>query len=180
MNPNSSTTSYLSASDFLARKDYRSVAQYCSDDPAAPLSDSDGGAQVSASPNLLAAINSACGMLESAALSSRRYSVADLQALDGMSLEYMKMILSNIAMYLIMTRRPGPNPPDTVVAAYEEAMKLLDALSNGERIFAFAEAEEAGLPEVYQMTTADLYRNNVPSVRYGRAWGMRLERRKFF
>lgn len=175
MTPNSSSNAYLTAADFLARKDLRSVAQFCSDDPNNPVPDG----SVATNPNLLAALNAASGMLESAVLTSERYSVSDLQSLSGVSSEYMKSLLADIGMYLIMTRRPGPSPPETVVTSYEMALQALDALSRGERIFAFSETEQAGLPDTYQMTMSDQYRDNMWSVRNRRWLGNGLNHGRF-
>lgn len=174
MNPNSSQSAYLTGEDFIAYKDMRSIAQYASDDPDNPVPDD----QVATNPVVLKILMQASGMLESAVLSSQRYAVSDLQALTGASQEYMKSILADISMYKLVIRRPGANPPETTVTAYEEAMQALQALANGDRIFAFAEVEEAGLPTTYSITPSDLYRANMASVRFRRVFGNRLELRK--
>lgn len=175
MNPNSSPSAYLSVADFLARKDERSVAQWASDDPQNPVS----VANLPANANVQAAIDAACGMLESAVLRSGRYSVADLQALQGMSLEYMKKILSDIAMYNLIGRRPGPAPPETALSSYEEAIKALNDLSDGIRIFAFREAELAGVSSTKKFSTIDYQANNLIPYRWTRAFGVRQGSRRF-
>lgn len=174
MNPNSSPTPYITGADFVTLKDVRSIGQYASDDPNNPVADAD----VPTNPVVLFFLAQASGMLESAVLTSQRYAVSDLQSLTGVSQNYMKSILADIAMYRIMTRRPGANPPETVVRSYEEAMQALQALANGEQIFAFEEAEAAGVPSVYSLNAVDLYKDNFTSVRFRRVWGNRLEMRR--
>ena len=68
MTPDSSPVSYLSPQDFVNLKDSRSIAEYSSDDPKNPI---DPNTLVSNPPvTMMAAIDAASGMLESAVLRS--------------------------------------------------------------------------------------------------------------
>lgn len=128
---------------------------------------------LSTNQNFLTVLSEASGELESACLRSQMYSVSDLQSLNGVSLQYMKKILSNIAMMNLYTRRDGPNPPETTVENYNSAMKMLEDLSGGMRIFAFNETEEAGLPKNYYMSPWNQIRNRMVSSTWQRSFGIR-------
>jgi len=194
MTPNSSTTPYLSVPEFLARHDYRSVAQFANDNPAIPLLtqaqlDAGDPSPLYTNANVVRAVNAACGMLESACLRGQAYSPADLRALaaqaddaglPGVSGEYMKTIVSNVAMYLLIGRRPGPAPPQTALDSFNHSMDQLDALSRGERIFAFAEAASAGVVTTQPMPLDQAYRNNMISARWRPFFGARQAQRRFF
>jgi hypothetical protein len=166
----------MSVIDFLERKDNRSVAQYLSDDPKNPID----WTTLAANPpqSLLDIIMSACGMLESAVLRSKIYQVSDLQILNGASSAYVKDILSSITMYMIMSRRTGPAPSEVVINNYETAIKALEDLSNGVRIFSFSETARAGLPVNYQMQYWDRWTDNYVTQRYNRVFGTRQADRR--
>jgi hypothetical protein len=184
MTPNSNATSYLDASDFLLRRDVTSVYAYSTDGASGPpqgptptqmtailLDDTTPQGKVLASR-----MAAASGMLESALLRSSRYAATDIVALlsmGGNSAEYLKEILADICMFKLCTRRPGPAPPETVVSAYNEALAALNDLSTGSRIFAFVEAEAAGLPQVNQFNISDYYRNNLFTTRSRSMFGDR-------
>jgi hypothetical protein len=176
MTPASSLVSYLSVDEFLDRRDRRSVAQYCTDDPSNPADPNNLGSN----RQLIAALNGASGQLESAVMRSQIYQLADLQALTGVSLEYMKKILSDLAMYDLMTRRPGPAPSETVIDAYNRALEALEALANGTRIFSFLETAEAGLVETQPFLLTDYYKNNLISARWTPFFGIRQAERRFW
>lgn len=139
--------------------------------------------------NLLTAINDACGLLESACLRGQAYSPSDLSALasqvdgngnPGVSGQYLKRILSDITAFDLVTRRFGPNPPQTVLEAYNRAMDQLDALSRGERIFSFVETAEAGVATTQQMSQIQPYENNLITARWSAYWGTRQAERRFW
>jgi hypothetical protein len=168
MNPNSGLTTYLTAAEFCLRRDPRSIYQYSTDSPVDPIkAQSTPIAQVLAAIEdpttavgqvVLSRLEAASGKLESAVLRSGRYAVSDLQALltmGGNSAEELKDVVASVAMYKLITRRPGPAPPETVVHDYNEAVIFLNDLSDGIRIFAFQEVEQAGLPQTRKFTPMD-------------------------
>jgi hypothetical protein len=119
--------------------------------------------------------------LESAVLTSQHYSVTDLQQLNGVSLEYMKTILSDIAMYEIVCNRPENNPPDTVFQKYQLAFQALQDLSDGKRIFAFQETADAGLPQVQQISPFTRYfKDRMITAVWRRGFGVREADRTYF
>lgn len=168
MTPNSSSTPYITVNDFLARNDFRDVGQLVNDDNTQSTP-----SQLQTNPNLAVALAEASGELESACLSSQKYAVADLQNLNGMSLEYMKSILSAIVIYRLYQRRHGPQPSDFVVNSYMKAMDALNQLRSGVAIFSFSEVEAAGNPITQFMTPADWAGLNLLSWRWPRSFGIR-------
>ena len=179
MTPESTNVPYITPADFLARKDANSISQYVCDTPNTPIPSSQLPTILYTNTNLLVALNSACGELESACLRGQAYAVSDLQSLQGASLDYMKTILSDIATYRIMTRRLGPAPPETVVQAYNEAMASLDALSRGERIFSFQQSAQAGVAATVPMPQFQGFANNLISARWGAFFGLRQSERRW-
>lgn len=169
MTPNSSTVPYLTIPEMLLRHDARSVAQYVSDDPQNPVQVTD----LPINQALLAAIDSAGGEVESVCLRAERYSASDLQSLTGQSQQFLKKIVANIAMFNLVTRRPGPDPPTTVLNNYEWSMKQLEALSQGAMIFGFVETEAAGLPGQYALQPVDQILNGQISALWPRTFGQR-------
>lgn len=123
--------------------------------------------------NFLEALNAASGELESACLRASIYKVIDLQSLTGVSLSYLKKIVSNIAMMLIYTMRDGPAPSEMVTKNYNDAMDALQALSEGKQIFAFSQTEQAGLPTVYRMQPYNQIQNRMVSSTWRRSFGIR-------
>lgn len=142
--PNSAATSYATPADMLVFYDIRPVADLVNDTGVRTGgSPNPSPATVEASPILQNALDRASGFMEAACLRSDRYTVLDLQSLTGVSLQFLKGIVCDLAMGLLYRRRPDKGKPP---AAYGEALKWLEELASGERIFAFAEVEAANLP----------------------------------
>lgn len=168
MTPNSGVSPYITVSQFLSIKDSRDVGMLASDNNV-PLTPT----QLQTDPNTLAALAFASGELEAAVLASNRYSVADLQALQGNSQNYMLGLLADIAMFRMYGRRNGPQPSDMVIARYNQAMEVLMNLRQGVAIFAFAEVEAAGNPSNVQMTYWDALNKGMLTARWVRPFGIR-------
>lgn len=171
-NPESSATSYITPDDLFARMDINLICQLCSDTQV-PID----VAVIRDDVNLLAALNDASGELESSIFVSKRYGAADLQALDGVSRQYMLRILSDLAAYNLWTRRKAGEPPGTVAKAYEKAQAVLVDLQTGQDIFSFEEIAASGVPVTYQMQMADHYNNNMLSTLWRRIYGSRTKDR---
>jgi hypothetical protein len=173
--PNSSLTPYIQPSDVLARSDWRVIAQLVNDNPGTataptPILEAD----LPTNLNFLTIINGACGRLESACLRSQIYAVSDLQALNGMSQQYMFDILTALIIYTCYTRRSGPAMSETVINNYNFAMGELNALSDGSKIFAFQQTEQSGVPTTYQQSWADYaISQNLLTIKYNRYFGTR-------
>lgn len=168
MTPNGSLTSYISNEEFLTRKDWRTVGQLVNDD----------GTQMSHA-NLLTStvlqtiLEESSGEVESALVASARYSAQDLQSTNGVSREYLKGIIADIAMWRLFGRRPAPGPPETATLLNEEAWKKIEKLSNGEVVLSFQQVQEAGVPTNEFMTTPELKELNLFSDSCGRSLGIR-------
>lgn len=191
MTPNSSLTSYITPAEFLLRRDVRSIFQQCSDNDLDPgLNPGPNNGRTS--PQYCAAqlidpttpqgavlaelLAEASGMLEAAIFRSAIYQLADIQNLltqGGNSAKYLKRLVASIATYALMTRRPGPEPPEVIKEAYNEAMTALNDISTGVRIFAFQETAAAGLPATGQFNAGIYFANDFVSQRYGAMFGTR-------
>lgn len=171
MTPNSATSSYLAASDFLARMDARTVGDLCSDSGVRISASALIGPPVNA--NLQAALDDAAGTVESACLKGQRYQPTDLSALIGVSQKYLWRLIATLAMAFLVQRRPDLNRP--LPLALPWAMDQLEKLGQGERIFGMVEAQEAGLPQVYQELATDVQRRDLIDVQGRRFFGRRVD-----
>lgn len=154
LTPNSSLTSYATPDDMLVQYDIRAIADLLNDrgvrTGGSPNPDP---AIVAVDPVLQAMLDKASGMVEAACLRSLRYSPADLQGLTGVSLQLLVGIVCDLAMGYLYRRRPDKGKPP---AAFGEALKWLEDLASGERIFSFQETEAAALPSVHVETPAEI------------------------
>jgi hypothetical protein len=168
MTPNSGTSPYITAQDMLDFKDNRVLGQLVRDDnteatPTQLLTDS----------RLAKGMSFASGQLESAVLQSQHYAVADLQALQGNSLAYMKWILANLTMKWLYGRRGGPEPAKQDMDLFEWAEARLDDIKSGLAIFAFQEVEAAGNPMTEQLTFLEQSGVGYMTFDWQRAFGQR-------
>ncbi len=111
-------------------------------------------------------------MIEAACLVTERYSVQDLQSLystGGNSASFLIRLTCDLAVGLLMERRPylEREPPPQ----FTRALEWLQQLREGERIFAFAEASEAGDPQVAQQSQLDLQIANRATYQASRFFG---------
>lgn len=170
----SSSASLCPASAFLKRYDIRSVADLLSRDGTRIGGTVPATATVEADVNLIAALKSGSGMLESACTKGGRYTVADLESLTGNSLELLYSIVSDLTMARLIQSRPDkriPLPP-----AYQEALAWLDQLAEGERIFGIQEAMDAGRADHENEDAADVEARNLATYQADRFFGRRANR----
>lgn len=145
--PTSAANGYADNADALAFHDRRLLAQLVSDTGSEVTVEA-----LPTDPNLAKLLRSASGRLESAALSGKRYTVADLQALTGSSLEYLKQIVVDLAVGRLLWRRyPERGKPDI----YHAAEEVLHQLIMGEAIFGLVEVQDAGVMETVERATSD-------------------------
>jgi len=171
--PNSSPVAYLGPAEFLKRYDTRTVGDLCADNgvrvtPSALLSD----------PNLAAALLDASGLVEAACLVKSRYQPGDLAALTGASQAFLFRLVADLAMGLLIERRPDlkREPP----ASYSAALAWLDKLSEGVAIFGLVEVQQAGLPEAVQETAQTVYARDLIDVQARRFFGRRVNQSPWF
>ena len=172
--PNSAASPYLQPSDLIARVDVNLLCELVSDNGSSPVSPT----ELLTDTNLITALSDASGELESAIFASERYSPVDLQALTGVSQQYMIRILCDLAIYYLWTRRNTAPLPQTLQEKYDKATEALKSLSMGIRIFSFLEVQEAGVPVTQQMQLSQYYNNNLISARWHRMFGYRQSERR--
>lgn len=147
--------SYAAPADLMARYDRNDVGQLCSDDKR-PVSEVD----LPNNAQCLVALQDASGMVEGALLVSNRYAVADLTTLTGNSLSLLQRVTCDIAMALLINRRPGWNP-DKAKAIRELADEHLEKLRKGENTFNLQASMDAGEPVTEGPTTLTFQQINL-------------------
>ncbi len=157
--PVSALTPYCSVAEFLTRYDWRPVMQLMSDDDSQdPLRNTLTDSTTTEGARLLAILQDASGELETAALLGGRYTVADLQALTGNQVAYIRRITADLAIGRCFQRRPdlfGQPPNQTQVA-----QQVLNALASGDRIFGLQETIDASHLEMTTNTEANVLTRN--------------------
>lgn len=145
---------YASASDMIARKDVRTLGDLVSDNGIRVIEGSLAG-----NAKMTAALEDASGLIEAGLLQGKRYSTADLAALTGNSMSYLKRLTCDIAFWLLWDRKPSYKPEDhSRSAAYEECQTALELLRKGQHIFNVETVKDAGLPDV-QTPSLQQYEN---------------------
>ncbi len=96
----------------------------------------------------------ASGYLEAAAIAGKRYVTADLAALDGNSREYLKGIICDLVIWILLGRRPSRD--GQMPKQVELALAAIEQLRGGERIFAFDETADAGKDVIVSDTPSPL------------------------
>lgn len=167
--PNSSSSSYLSAAEFLKRKDWRTVADFCSDNDTRLTQ----GALLT-NANLQSLLDDAAGLVECACLPANRYTPADLAALTGVGQKLLYRLIADLAEGLMIERRPDKKRP--VPPSFERAMGILDALRTGEKIFPLQEAMNAGNVATEQESERDVTDRNLTVTQAARFFGRRANR----
>lgn len=163
LTPSGNATSYLSPTDFLTYYcDPRWVADRLKFDGtrAGAIPNSNGGAvnvaTVAALPIVQKNLNRASGQLEAACLRGGRYQAADLLALNGtVGQDFRDGIIAGLAKGHFMEILPAAMP---LLTETLQSLDWLEQLASGERIFAFAEAQDAGLPSDETDTPETVYR----------------------
>jgi len=148
LTPASSASAYCTAEEFLERFDVRWVGDLLSD-TGQKLTPPD----VKTSTLLTSLLKEASGDVEAACFAGKRYDKDDLAALTGNSVQMLRGIVAGLTAFYLWERRPerrGEMPKRC-----EIALQKLQALRNGDRIFAFTESAEAGKdsPVVLPATT---------------------------
>lgn len=151
----SSTTPLCPVAEFLKRVDNAAVATLASDVPGVPAT------LLLTNANVIAALMTATGLLESAVMMGGKYAADDLQLLLTTtcgSQAMMFSIVADLAWVELFKRRPNmnANPPATL----KQSMEWLDLLSQGKRIFAFKQTQDASIMEKTDASVADIDARN--------------------
>jgi phage gp36-like protein len=121
--------SYATPLDLFERHDVRLVNDLAEDD-GQRLSRPD----LALNENVLTALADASGAIEIALVTGGRYSVEQLESLDGNSKQVLERTCCDIAMAYLFDRRPSHNP-DMLEAYWKIATRHLEALRTGQNIF---------------------------------------------
>lgn len=178
MTVNSCFTSFCTGAQFVLVFDYRSFAQLSADNDI-PLTESD----FISSTILAAKLQIASGKVEMAATRGARYDpILDLLPLvqpvagqicnGGWALIEM---VASIAAFELFGRRYEAMT-EYMQGKVDEAKLLLQALENGEVIFPFTEAQQAGLLNDYKETPVDVENRNMPTFIAQNLFGRRANR----
>lgn len=144
---------YASTSDMLERYDARIIGDLVADAGSRISS-----AALLTNDNLEAALDSAAGWIESAALVGNRYTAADLSGLTGNSLAFIKQLNCDIAFSLLRQRR-GFDVAQ--FPAVEQSLAILDRIRLGERIFNVSEVKDKHNPTLGQPTIVEISNQNL-------------------
>ncbi len=178
MTVNSSLGSFCTPAQFVLVFDYRSFAQLSADNDV-PLTE----AAFLASTILAAKLQIASGKVEMAATRGARYDpILDLQVLvlpvagqisnGGWAL--IEMVASITAFEMFGRRYEAMT--EYMQGKVDEANVLLTALENGEKIFPFAEAQQAGLLAEHLETPVDVEAQMLPTFIAENLFGRRSNR----
>lgn len=162
--PLTSALGYCTIAEFLNFADLRTVGDLVSDTDERETS-------LTNNDVLLAAIQRASGMVESAAVIGNRYLPSDLAALTGSAQQLLIGLVADLVIGILYKRRPNKGDPP---GSYKEALDMLQQLREGERIFPTQESADAGLPEHQIETPIDVENRNGLSVVAHRYFGRRV------
>lgn len=169
----SSTSLLCTAAEFLKRVDRKAVAKLASDDDnGVPVSDG----SLATNANVIAALRDASGLVESAAMNAARYTAEDLEAIlatDCNSRGILFRMVSDLAWTFLYERRPSNSiqPP----ASLTRTQEWLELLTQGKRIFAFAETQDATTLERVEASTSDILDRNGSVIQASPYYGHRSD-----
>lgn len=140
--------------DFLDRFDARLVADLARDDGTPE-------GNLAANPRVLAALRDASGEVRSAILQGKRYTLEEILALEEDDAAFLKRLVCTRAMLHLAAARVSTLGEENYRAAQEWVEEKLRQLAGGERIFATAGAQEAGLPRTESPLLVEVRRMNL-------------------
>lgn len=146
--PLSASTPYCTVSQLILHHDWQQVADRARDgDTDRPAKADLSNTGTDAGLIVAAALLAATGDLESACLVGKRYTPSDLAGLTGASAARLQEIVAHLAFWKLSQRRLSSSADPKTTPGASQALEELDRLRDGQRIFAFTESAEAGLPE---------------------------------
>ncbi|MCH9838487.1 DUF1320 domain-containing protein [bacterium] len=145
---------YCTIDELLERKDERDIRDLVSDtgvpDGLTPL----------VNQRITEALEDAAGDIETSLLVGGRYSVEDLENLEGNAKNYLTRMNAEIAMCYLIMRRPEQNH-DLLDYYMKLKDSYLDPIRKGVAIFPLPETIDASKAHVDGPTTADFDRLNL-------------------
>jgi hypothetical protein len=115
-------------------------------------------------------LQAAAGMIEAACFRAASYSPTDLQALTGNSQQLLKSLNTRIGVGEAYLRRPRNTP---IPPQYLQALKLLDELEAGSKIFGLQEHADKGNVTERVQTLQDVEKLNLATWQANRLFGWR-------
>ena len=143
----------VTASDMIARYDFRMLLRLCFDDDA-----NHDATSLAESPVLNAAIGDACGEFRAALSVAGMYDEEQLGNLTSDSLSLAKRIVCELALSFLYSRRGG-EARETVKELRLSSEEYLDRLRKGERLFSINESkvkEQAGQASLIEPSVVEL------------------------
>lgn len=133
---------YATNAAMMKRFDHRRIGQLVRDDGTQATA-----AELGSDSVLSALLTDASAMIDSALLRGGRYTLDDLQNLTGQDAALLQRLVCDLAYGLLVRRRGYTGAELTSLAPdYDQAMKVLEQLANGELVFNVAEVILAGKP----------------------------------
>lgn len=148
LTPNSSANPYCSPAQYQNFVDVRLTGQLVRDDGTIATA-----SELLSDPVLAAHLAAASGEVEAAALYGGRYLPSDLQALNGVSAQWLAKLVANLAFGSMMQRRGYDLQKYPQVV---DALAQLEKIRAGDVILAFAEIEQAGVAASRYRTLAEI------------------------
>lgn len=132
--------SYATPADLKLRYDARRLGDLVKDDNTRATA-----GDLDSNLNVQAALDDAQGMVDAAVLAGARYSTVDLAALTGTNKAFLLRINCDLAYgFLILRRGFTDSEMSKLAPGYAQAVKTLELLRTGERVFDIEANIEAG------------------------------------
>lgn len=154
---------FASANDLTNRYDYRLIGDLCSDDMVELTL-----GQVLAEAKVSSALDDAAGEIVVGLQTGGNYTQDDLDELDGLNQSHLIRVNCDLAMCLLIQRRPNKIALETAEKICEVARGHLNRLRKGENIFGIPEKLESGNLTVAHMSAVQLESLNLLPDRMGR------------
>jgi phage gp36-like protein len=142
---------FASSTDLTNRYDYRLIADLCSDE----MTELTLG-QVLAEAKVSSALDDAAGEIVVGLQTGGNYKEEDLEELDGLNRSHLIRVNCDLAMCLLIQRRPNRINLETAEKICETARQHLNRLRKGENIFGIPEKIESGNLSVAHMSAVQL------------------------
>ena len=181
LTPAGATTPYCTVQDILVRADYRTVGDYLGPSSAGAnegqrLTLAQITTSGTAGGDLYKLMQEASGEFESRLSRGERYQAADIQAMvaqAGNGAQVIAGIVAGWTLLLVWQRRPTRFAADDMPLHARLAGEKMEALSSGEAILPFLEAEEAGLEAHHVEDESDVVTRNGAATIARRMFGKR-------
>lgn len=164
---------FASANDLTNRYDYRLIGDLCSDE----MTELTLG-QVLAEAKVFSALDDAAGEIVVGLQTGGNYTEEDLNELDGLNQSHLIRVNCDLAMCLLIQRRPNRVNIEVAEKICETARGHLNRLRKGENIFGIPEKIESGNLSVAHMSTAQLESLNLIPDRMSRYFPGQEQRKR--